>query len=51
MTLARRVLLLLLATTTVASAQSPAAESLFREGRALIKQGMLQDGCDKLESS
>lgn len=51
MTLARRALLCLLATTTAAQAQSPAAESLFREGRSLIKQGKLQDGCDKLEAS
>ena len=51
MTLARRALLFLLATTTAVHAQSPAAESLFREGRALIKQGKLQDGCDKLEAS
>lgn len=51
MTLARRALLFLLATTTVASAQSPAAESLFREGRALLEQGKLQEGCDKLEAS
>ena len=51
MTLARRALLSLLAITSSAYAQSPAAESLFREGRALIKQGKLQDGCDKLEAS
>jgi len=50
MTLARCALVCLLVSTT-AYAQSPAAESLFREGRALIKQGKLQDGCDKLEAS
>lgn len=51
MTLARRAVLSLLAITSSAYAQSPAAESLFREGRALLKQGKLQDGCDKLEAS
>ncbi|MBV8762526.1 MAG: tetratricopeptide repeat protein [Deltaproteobacteria bacterium] len=51
MTLARRALFCLLALAPSAYAQSPAAESLFREGRALIKQGKLQDGCDKLEAS
>jgi len=34
-----------------AQAQSAAAEALFREGRALIKQGKLDAGCDKLEAS
>ena len=51
MTLARRALFCLVALAPSAYAQSPAAESLFREGRALIKQGKLQDGCDKLEAS
>jgi tetratricopeptide (TPR) repeat protein len=50
MTLARSAFLSLL-TSSTAFAQSPAAESLFREGRALIKQGRLQDGCDKFEAS
>jgi hypothetical protein len=50
MTLVRSTLLLLIASSS-AFAQSPAAESLFREGRALIKQGRLQDGCDKFEAS
>jgi hypothetical protein len=50
MTLARRALLLLFCTSP-AFAQSPAAESLFREGRALLKQGKLQDACDKFEAS
>ena len=50
MTLARSALLLLLCSST-AFAQSPAAESLFREGRALLKQGKLQDACDKFEAS
>jgi hypothetical protein len=34
-----------------AQAQNAAAEALFREGRALIKQGNLKAGCDKLEAS
>ena len=34
-----------------ASAQSPAAEALFQEGRRLIKQGRLEAGCDKLAAS
>lgn len=50
MTLARSALFILLISST-AFAQSPAAESLFREGRNLIKQGKLQDGCDKFEAS
>ena len=35
----------------VAFAQDAAAEALFREGRTLIKQGKLKQGCDKLEAS
>ena len=50
MTLARCALPLLLCSST-ALAQSPAAESLFREGRTLLKQGKLQDACDKFEAS
>lgn len=51
MTLARS-LLLVLATTTVAHAQTaPAAEALFRDGRNLIKSGDLEGGCDKLAAS
>ena len=34
-----------------AHAQNAGAEALFREGRALIKQGNLEAGCDKLEAS
>lgn len=51
MTLARTAVVGLLAISSSAYAQSPAAESLFRDGRALIKQGKLQEGCDKLEAS
>jgi hypothetical protein len=50
MTLARSAFFILV-TTSTAFAQSPAAESLFREGRTLVKQGRLQDGCDKFEAS
>jgi hypothetical protein len=50
MTLVRRALLILLCSSP-ALAQSPAAESLFREGRALLKQGRLADACDKFEAS
>lgn len=34
-----------------AHAQSAGAEALFREGRALIKQGKLEAGCEKLDAS
>jgi hypothetical protein len=34
-----------------AHAQSAGAEALFREGRALIKQGKIDAGCDKLAAS
>ena len=55
MTLASRSLVIAIAACVlhapVAHAQSAAAEALFREGRALIKQGNLKAGCDKLEAS
>lgn len=34
-----------------ARAQSAEAEALFREGRQLLKQGKLADGCDKIAAS
>lgn len=34
-----------------AHAQSAGAEALFREGRALIQQGQVEAGCDKLAAS
>ena len=34
-----------------AHAQSPEAESLFREGKALLKKGKIAEACDKLEAS
>lgn len=37
--------------TPLASAQSAEAETLFREGRTLIKQGKIAAGCDKLDAS
>ncbi|HEY0480763.1 MAG TPA: tetratricopeptide repeat protein [Kofleriaceae bacterium] len=36
---------------SVAHAQSPQAEALFRDGRHLIKAGKLAAGCDKLAAS
>lgn len=36
---------------TLAHADAASAEALFREGRALIKQGKLDAGCDKLDAS
>lgn len=55
MTLVDRVVPLVLAGLLVhvplAHAQSAGAEALFREGRALIKQGKLREGCDKLDAS
>jgi hypothetical protein len=44
-------LAVVIATTTVAHAQSAPAEALFRDGRNLIKQGKLEAGCDKLAAS
>jgi hypothetical protein len=40
-----------LALPASAHAQSAGAEALFREGRALIKQGKIDAGCDKLAAS
>lgn len=54
MTLARSVAFVAacgLGATSTASAQSAAAEALFREGRALIKQGNVEAGCAKLAAS
>jgi hypothetical protein len=54
MTLADRVLLSLAAlavSTATASAQSADAEALFRDGRAMIKKGDLEGGCEKLAAS
>lgn len=43
--------LVLAASSSPAHAQSAEAESLFREGRALLKQGKIAQGCDKLDAS
>jgi hypothetical protein len=42
---------LLVAPLSTAHAQSAEAEVLFRDGRALIKKGKLEPGCDKLAAS
>jgi hypothetical protein len=55
MTPVNRVLIVALAGLVIqapaAFAQNAGAEALFREGRTLIKQGKLEQGCDKLEAS
>lgn len=55
MTPVNRLALLALAGLVIhapaALAQNAGAEALFRDGRTLIKQGRLQEGCDKLEAS
>jgi hypothetical protein len=55
MTPVNRLALLTLAGLVIqapaALAQNAGAEALFRDGRTLIKQGRLQEGCDKLEAS
>ena len=45
------VAMVLVALQLSAHAQSAEAEALFREGRALIRQGKLARGCDKLAAS
>lgn len=55
MTPVNRVIIIALAGLVIhvpaAVAQDAAAEALFREGRALVKQGKLEAGCDKLAAS
>jgi hypothetical protein len=41
----------ILASVSLASAQSAEAEVLFREGKKLLKAGKLAAGCDKIEAS
>src|SRR5688572_27019665 len=45
------VIATLCAIAAPASAQSPEAEAVFREGKRLIKEGKLAEGCAKLEAS
>jgi tetratricopeptide (TPR) repeat protein len=51
MTAACRSLLLLVAFTTSALAQSPSATELFKQGRALAKAGKDAEACDKFKKS
>jgi hypothetical protein len=56
MTLAREALVVAICSLvamhgSTAHAQSAGAEALFRDGRALIKAGNVQAGCDKLAAS
>lgn len=51
MTIAARSLVVVCALTAPAYAQSPEAESLFREGKALLAKGKIAEACDKLEAS
>jgi hypothetical protein len=55
MTVVNRVIVVALAGLVVqlpaAHAQNAGAEALFRDGRALIKQGKLEAGCEKLAAS
>jgi hypothetical protein len=51
MKLAARSLAVVVAMTTVAHAQSPEAEVLFREARKLMKQQAFAAACEKFEAS
>ena len=52
MTIARlAITMVVAASSTTARAQSAEAEMLFREGKRLIKDGKIAEGCDKLEAS
>ncbi len=46
-----RVLLALLLAVATVHAQSPSAGELFKQGRALIKQGKYAEACDKFQKS
>jgi len=48
---ATRALAIVVAMTTVAQAQSPAAEALFRKAKKLMKQKAFAAACDKFEAS
>jgi len=45
------VVIAIVACPVLARAQSAEAEALFREGKKLLKQGKLAEGCDKLAAS
>jgi hypothetical protein len=51
MTIAARWIVVACAISAPAYAQSPEAESLFREGKALLAKGKIAEACDKLEAS
>jgi hypothetical protein len=52
MTIARlAVVAALVASTSPARAQSAEADVLFREGKALLKQGKIAEACEKLDAS
>jgi hypothetical protein len=44
-------LAIVMAAPTAAIAQSVEAETLFREGKRLVKEGKIAEGCEKLEGS
>lgn len=51
MTIAARVVVVACLVSSPAYAQSPEAESLFREGKALLAKGKIAEACDKFEAS
>ncbi len=51
MTIVARVVLVASVLSAPAYAQSPEAESLFREGKALLAKGKVAQACEKLEAS
>lgn len=51
MTIAARLVVVACLVSAPAYAQSPEAESLFREGKALLAKGKIAEACDKFEAS
>ena len=51
MTIVARLVLVATVVAAPAHAQSPEAESLFREGKALLAKGKVAQACEKLEAS
>jgi hypothetical protein len=51
MTIAKLTALVVLLASASAHAQAVEAETLFREGKKLLKQGKLAEACEKLEAS